>query len=823
MPSTLAARSLLALALLATTALATPAFADSVGTAGAANKTSSGTPPGGSSRVIEIGAQVVRNEKIETSPSGSVQLLFIDKTSLNIGPNSTIVIDEFVYNPVDSTGKLAITMGRGVLRVVGGQATHTGGATITTPAAAIGIRGGIATIKVDKSGTRAINNFGSMTMSSGGTVQPVRMGFVGSSAGAGAPPAAPVRVTGAEISGDTAATTSKPGQAGGTSKTPTDSQAVKVGLGQANAPLDITAPPKAGPGAPARAVASAIRAINPAGTNVALASQTAAVASLVKTDAPIPVVTPPPPPPVARPLAAAAFLLTTTAGAGSNVPFLQASAVTTGGVSITPVLGYRAGGSTTDNPNPARIFQASIGVSGQGTSQNSFLSVMTGIIGSPLQGTVQGGGFRAVTSVLSGTATRDRRSSGQVSSTVNPAAALSPITLDANGLPTGSYTTSQNGISFSTSQNIVNATQETASNAASGSSVSYGFDQTVTRGATPAGLGANRPTLALNGFAAGTAYTKTTNLATGSAVNGPAYIVTNLAGAPGAVSISLDNASSRVSAQFHVAGNGGPNTLSTANFRFGESSATGLNSARGAYVDLSNFAARSEAAFGISNGSSTNTETSSVNGVVLNSTANGGDSSGLIMVNANSLNPASLFPGVAFCNCSYTQWGFWSAQTSRSDATSSYSDRTGIATWVAGVPSGAADIQNAVTANTQATYLGHAVASISNNGAQYLAASTFAAAVDFGKRSATVGIVNLDGYIYAANVVNVTPTVAGTFVGTLPGTPLSGTGAPASLKLTGAFFQSPTDKIGEIGGHFVISHTTNPNYLGAGIIAGARQ
>ena len=51
-------------------------------------------------RVIEIGAQIVRNEKIETSATGSVQLLFIDKTTLNIGPNSSVVIDKFVFNPM---------------------------------------------------------------------------------------------------------------------------------------------------------------------------------------------------------------------------------------------------------------------------------------------------------------------------------------------------------------------------------------------------------------------------------------------------------------------------------------------------------------------------------------------------------------------------------------------------------------------------------------------------------------------------------------------------------------------------------------------------
>jgi uncharacterized membrane protein YbhN (UPF0104 family) len=52
-----------------------------VGTTGAANTQATATPPGGALRTIEIGAEMVENEKIETSASGSVQLLFIDKTT----------------------------------------------------------------------------------------------------------------------------------------------------------------------------------------------------------------------------------------------------------------------------------------------------------------------------------------------------------------------------------------------------------------------------------------------------------------------------------------------------------------------------------------------------------------------------------------------------------------------------------------------------------------------------------------------------------------------------------------------------------------------
>jgi SRSO17 transposase len=96
---------------------------------------------GGAVRTIEIGAQMVENEKVETSANGSVQLLFIDKTTLNIGPHSSVVIDKFVFNPMTTQGELAVTLSKGALQLVGGQATHTSGCQIGVFAAYVSRHG----------------------------------------------------------------------------------------------------------------------------------------------------------------------------------------------------------------------------------------------------------------------------------------------------------------------------------------------------------------------------------------------------------------------------------------------------------------------------------------------------------------------------------------------------------------------------------------------------------------------------------------------------------------------------------------------------------
>jgi len=68
---------------------------------------------------------------------------------LTIGPNSNLVIDDFVYNPNAGGGRFAASLTKGALRFVGGQISHTAGATINTPVASLGIRGGAALITHD--------------------------------------------------------------------------------------------------------------------------------------------------------------------------------------------------------------------------------------------------------------------------------------------------------------------------------------------------------------------------------------------------------------------------------------------------------------------------------------------------------------------------------------------------------------------------------------------------------------------------------------------------------------------------------------------------
>jgi FecR protein len=149
--------------------MAASASAQEVGTATAVNPLSESTPPGGAAAApLVVGAHIVHNEKIHTSPAGTVQLRFTDQSSMSIAPNTEIVINEYVYDPNSKNGHMLVTLTDGALRFVGGQLSHSGNATITTTAASIGIRGGTATVIKDAKGTEVINHFGYITLHNGG-------------------------------------------------------------------------------------------------------------------------------------------------------------------------------------------------------------------------------------------------------------------------------------------------------------------------------------------------------------------------------------------------------------------------------------------------------------------------------------------------------------------------------------------------------------------------------------------------------------------------------------------------------------------------------
>jgi len=140
------------------TVLALPAAAQADPRVGVTSATSGGPrgkPPAAAERVLHVGVDVQANEVVTTGIADRAHLLFLDGSSLTVGPQARLVIDRFVYDPNTKTGALAVTASQGVFRFVGGKISKTQPVVITTPSATLTIRGGIMLGNVGPVGTTA--------------------------------------------------------------------------------------------------------------------------------------------------------------------------------------------------------------------------------------------------------------------------------------------------------------------------------------------------------------------------------------------------------------------------------------------------------------------------------------------------------------------------------------------------------------------------------------------------------------------------------------------------------------------------------------------
>jgi hypothetical protein len=101
--------------------------------------------------VIGSGQPVYLNDHVTTGPDGRLQILLLDQTTFTVGPNSDMVLDEFVYDPKTSVGSVSAQILKGVFRFVTGKiAQHRPSSMkVVLPVGTIGIRGTMVAGSVD--------------------------------------------------------------------------------------------------------------------------------------------------------------------------------------------------------------------------------------------------------------------------------------------------------------------------------------------------------------------------------------------------------------------------------------------------------------------------------------------------------------------------------------------------------------------------------------------------------------------------------------------------------------------------------------------------
>ncbi len=89
------------------------------------------------------GTPVQRSAILRTGKPGSLGVTLKDNTMLSIGPDTELIIDEFLYAPAKGDFKLGVNMRKGSLNYVSGMIAKLKPEVVTvrTPTGNIGVRG----------------------------------------------------------------------------------------------------------------------------------------------------------------------------------------------------------------------------------------------------------------------------------------------------------------------------------------------------------------------------------------------------------------------------------------------------------------------------------------------------------------------------------------------------------------------------------------------------------------------------------------------------------------------------------------------------------
>jgi hypothetical protein len=167
---------------------------------------------------VASGDPIFLGDQVTTGPEGRLQIMLADETVFTIGPNAALVIDQFVYDPATSAGKVTASVLKGTFRFVTGKVAkrEPSDMEVKLPVGSIGVRG--TSVAGETDGTRAIvvllgpgpetntsERVGRILVTGAGAagqatrVEIVRPGFGTEITGVNVPPTPPVRIDPARI------------------------------------------------------------------------------------------------------------------------------------------------------------------------------------------------------------------------------------------------------------------------------------------------------------------------------------------------------------------------------------------------------------------------------------------------------------------------------------------------------------------------------------------------------------------------------------------------------------------------------------------------
>ena len=101
------------------------------------------TAPQAVGRQVRSGEKIYLGDHLTSGGNAGMQIMLLDETVFTIGPDSDLTIDQFVYDPATSAGKVSASVTKGVFRFISGKVARNepDNMQVKVPGATIGIRG----------------------------------------------------------------------------------------------------------------------------------------------------------------------------------------------------------------------------------------------------------------------------------------------------------------------------------------------------------------------------------------------------------------------------------------------------------------------------------------------------------------------------------------------------------------------------------------------------------------------------------------------------------------------------------------------------------
>jgi FecR protein len=110
---------------------------------------------GGAAAALKVADHIFEKDILQTGTNAALGVTFDDQTTFSLSANTRIAVDEFVYHEGGKGNAASFNVATGTAAFVASLVAKTGNMAITTPDAALGIRGTTGIVEVPETGATA--------------------------------------------------------------------------------------------------------------------------------------------------------------------------------------------------------------------------------------------------------------------------------------------------------------------------------------------------------------------------------------------------------------------------------------------------------------------------------------------------------------------------------------------------------------------------------------------------------------------------------------------------------------------------------------------